>query len=173
MDREIKLSLINIIYLDLKIINDKPFSMFFNFFLNNSFHIIFWHRISHSLVRTPFKIISRVINAFVRIIYSCDISPFSYIGKNCIIMHGFDIVIGSNVYIGDNTKIFNGVTLGNRKGSHGDGQPTIGRNCMLGTGAKILGNIDIGNDCKIGANSVVLKSFSSGSTVVGNPAISI
>lgn len=162
--------MLEILFNDLKSINPEKKSMFFNFFFSNSFHIIFWYRISNFLASTRLRILSRIINAFVRIIYSCDISPYAHIGRGIIIMHGFDIVIGADVIVGDNVKIFNGVTLGNRKGSHSDGQPKIGDHCTLGTGAKILGNLSIGAYSVVGANSVVLDSFPCHSTIVSVPA---
>lgn len=173
-DYNLKYLLFQSIFNDLKIINSNGFSMIFNFFLNNSFHIIFWYRISHRISHTKFRFVARIINSLVRIIYSCDISPFAVIGQNVIIMHGFDIVIGANVKIGNNVKIFNGVTLGNRKGHITlDGQPTVGNNCLIGTGAKILGPVTIGDNCSIGANSVVLRDFDSDSVIVGVPAQSV
>lgn len=155
---------------DLRVINSSKSSMIINFFVSNSFHIIFWYRVSHVLSKTRLKILARIINATVRIVYSCDISPFATIGKKVVFMHGFDIVIGSNVHIGDSVKIFNGTTFGNRGGTHNNGQPTIGDNCVIGTGAKLLGDINIGKGSNIGANSVVLHSFSKDSVIVGIPA---
>jgi len=155
---------------DLKAINPQKLSMLVNFFISNSFHIIFWYRVSHVLSKSRLKIFARIINGMVRIVYSCDISPFAVIGKRVVFMHGFDIVIGSNVLIGDDVKIFNGTTFGNRGGQHNDGQPRVDNNCVIGTGAKLLGNIHIEENSNIGANAVVLKNFPPNSTIVGIPA---
>ena len=86
-------------------------------------------------------------------------------------MHGHDIVIGSGVTIGENCKIFNGVTLGNKDTETSEVcHPQLGNGILIGTGAKILGNIRIGDNAKIGANSVVLKDIPANSIWAGVPA---
>ena len=79
------------------------------------------------------------------------------------------IVIGSTTVIGDNCLIYHNVTLGSVLPTKTDEKrhPTIGNNVVIGSGAKILGNIKIGNNVKIGANSVVLNDIPNNSTVVG------
>lgn len=78
--------------------------------------------------------------------------------------HGIGIVIHQWSEIGENTKIYQHVTIGNANG------PKIGRNCVIGSGACILGNIVIGDNCNIGANAVVLTSVPDNCTAVGVPA---
>ncbi|WP_322361910.1 hypothetical protein [Pseudomonas sp. Teo4] len=86
-------------------------------------------------------------------------------------MHGHDIVIGSEVVIGENCKIFNGVTFGNKDTEVQDNkQPLLGDNVIVGTGAKVLGGVRVGDFVKIGANSVVVKDVPGGATVAGVPA---
>ena len=53
----------------------------------------------------------------------------------------------------------------------GKRHPTIGNHVVIGSGAKVLGNIRIGDNCKVGANSVVLRDVGEGKTVVGVPAV--
>lgn len=107
----------------------------------------------------------------IRIFFASDISCKAIIPRDICFMHGHDIVIGSEVVIGSNCKLFNGVTLGNKDTESGiNGHPTIGDNCVISTGAKILGNITIGNNCIIGANSVVLIDIPDNSVAVGVPA---
>lgn len=79
-------------------------------------------------------------------------------------------MIGSTATIGKGTVIYHGVTLGTRKIVKGKRHPDIGRNVLIGAGAKILGPIKIGDDAQVGANSVVLKNVESGSKVAGIPA---
>ena len=77
------------------------------------------------------------------------------------------IVIGETAIIGNEVTIYHGVTLGGTGKETGKRHPTIGYGVVIGAGAKLLGSIEIGNNVKIGANSVVLKSIPDGCTVVG------
>jgi len=164
------MKLLNLIRNDLKSINNRKKSMFLNFFFSNSFHVMGLYRVSHVIAKTKLRVFSRLINAIARIVYSCDIDPNAKLGNGVVLMHGFNIVIGADSIVGNNCKVFNGVTLGNRKGANGDGQPTVGDNCLIGTGAKLLGNIIIGNNVSIGANAVVIKGLPNNCTAVGIPA---
>lgn len=164
------MSFLQIVYEDLKVINSSPLSMFFNCFLNNSFHVVFIYRLSHALSRTPLKVFSRILNALCRIIYSCDIAPEAIIGRRILLMHGFGIVIGAKVVIGDDAKVYNDITIGNRKGRHEDGQAIIGNRVVIGCGARLLGKIELGDNVTIGANSVVISDVPSNSTAIGIPA---
>lgn len=102
--------------------------------------------------------------------YGCDISPKANIGPGLRMTHCSDVVIGPNVRLGRDVVIFNGVTLGNRLGSCGEGMPLVGDGVLLGTGAKILGPIEIGDAARVGANAVVLDSVPAGAVAVGVPA---
>jgi serine O-acetyltransferase len=79
------------------------------------------------------------------------------------------VVIGETTEIGDDVLLYQGVTLGGTGKEKGKRHPTIGDNVVIGTGAKILGNITIGSHTKIGAGSVVVRSVPDNSTVVGVP----
>ena len=83
--------------------------------------------------------------------------------------HGVGVVIGETAIIGDNVTLFHGVTLGGTGKEKGKRHPTIGNNVFIGSGAKILGNINIGNNVRIGANAVVLKDIPDDTTAVGVP----
>ncbi len=63
-------------------------------------------------------------------------------------------------FIGNEVTIYHGVTLGGTGKETGKRHPTIGNGVVIGAGAKLLGSIEIGNNVKIGANSVVLKKYS-------------
>ncbi|WP_200815638.1 serine O-acetyltransferase [Pedobacter africanus] len=107
----------------------------------------------------------------IRIFFASDISCKATIPRNVTFVHGHDIVIGSEVIIGNNCKIFNGVTLGNKDTESGlNSHPTIGDNCVISTGAKVMGNIRVGNNCIIGANSVLFIDVPDNSIAVGVPA---
>ncbi len=79
------------------------------------------------------------------------------------------VVIGETSEIGNNVTLYQGVTLGGTGKEKGKRHPNIGDNVVIGTGAKVLGNITIGENSYIGANAVVLKDVPPNSTVVGVP----
>ena len=78
-------------------------------------------------------------------------------------------MIGETAIIGDNVTMFHGVTLGGIGSETGKRHPTIGDDVFIGCGAKILGNINIGANVKVGANAVILKDVEANTTVVGIP----
>lgn len=107
----------------------------------------------------------------VRIYFSSEISSKAVIPSDVVFVHGSDIVIGAGVFVGRRCKIFNGVTLGNRDTETTVvNQPVIGDDCVISTGAKILGNINIGNRSIVGANAVVICDVPPDSIAVGVPA---
>lgn len=115
--------------------------------------------------------LSIMFEYFIRIFFASDISCKAKIPHDIIFVHGHDIVIGCNVIIGKGCKIFNGVTLGNKNTEiPTNEQPIVGNNCVISTGAKILGQVTIGNNCIIGANSVVITNIPDNSIAVGIPA---
>lgn len=127
---------------------------------------------SRSKLGAPGDVLGALTEYLVRVIYASDISCKAQFGRHLHIMHGQDIVIGSDVVIGDNCKIFNSVTLGNKdtEDPSGNAQPKVGDNCVIGTGAKLLGGISIGDNVRIGANAVVLTDVPSNAVAVGVPA---
>jgi len=78
-------------------------------------------------------------------------------------------VIGETSIVGDDVTVFQGVTLGGTGKEKGKRHPTVGNNVVIGTGARVLGNITIGDNCRVGAGSVVLRSVPENSTIVGVP----
>lgn len=140
----------------------------FEVFLYPYFWCMIFYRISHFLYLKRFYFISRFISQFSRFLTGIEIHPGACIGKNFFIDHGSCVVIGETSVIGDNVLIYHGVTLGG-KGGTGKRHPTIGNNVMIGCGAKILGNIYIGDNSKIGANAVILHDVLPNSTIVGVP----
>ncbi len=128
------------------------------------------YRISNRLYKKGFKRLSRVLSGISQLFTNVDIHPAATIGRRVFIDHGFGVVIGQTTIIEDDVLIYQGVTLGGVSLSHGKRHPTIGQNSVIGSGAKVLGNISIGKNCKIGANSVVVKDVPCSSTAVGVPA---
>ena len=103
----------------------------------------------------------------VRCRFSIDIHPGCSIGKRLFIDHGVGVVIGETTIIGDDCTIYQGVSLGGTGKEKGKRHPTIKNNVIIGAGAKVLGNITIGSNCKIGANTVVLTDVKDNMTIVG------
>jgi serine acetyltransferase len=85
-----------------------------------------------------------------------------------LLFHGLNgIIISHFASIGKNCTIMQQVTIAEGKGNKA---PTIGNNCFLGAGCKIIGDIRVGDNVKIGANAVVVKDVPDGATAVGVPA---
>lgn len=141
--------------------------------ISHSFHLTILIRIATRLRSVNYigNSVSILIEYLIRVLYASDISSKAHFGKNLNISHGHDIVIGSGVKIGNNNKIFNGVTLGNKNTETNlIAQPEIGDNVVLSSGAKVLGEIRIGNNVIIGANSVVTRSIPDNEVWAGVPA---
>lgn len=131
---------------------------------------IAWYRVGHKLHTAGFKRLARMLMGLTQILTHIDIHPAADIGRRVFIDHGTGVVIGETSIIEDDVIIYQGVTLGGVSLEHGKRHPTIKRGAVLGAGAKILGNITIGENSKIGANSVVVKEVPDCSTAIGIPA---
>ena len=129
-----------------------------------------WYRIAHKLYTVNFKRLARIIMGINQIFTNIDIHPAAIIGRRVFIDHGFGVVIGETSIIEDDVVIYQGVTLGGVSLTQGKRHPTIRKGAVIGAGAKILGNIEIGEYAKVGANSVVVKAVPDCSTAIGIPA---
>ncbi len=133
------------------------------------FHALCLHRLAHWLYHRNISLIPRLISHLGRFLTGIEIHPGAQIGKGVFIDHGMGVVIGETAIVGDYTLIYQGVTLGGTGKQSGKRHPTIGKNVVVGTGASVLGNIQIGDRVRVGAASVVLQDISSDCTVVGIP----
>jgi serine O-acetyltransferase len=133
------------------------------------FHAILFHRLAHKLYKAGFTTTARIISQISRSLTGIEIHPGAQIGRRFFIDHGMGVVIGETAIIGDDCLLYQGVTLGGTGKERGKRHPTLGNHVVVGSGAKVLGNITIGNHVRIGAGSVVLKSVPDHSTVVGVP----
>jgi serine O-acetyltransferase len=134
------------------------------------FHALLVFRIAHWMHSRRVPILPRVLSQLARWLTGIEIHPGAQIGSGFFIDHGMGVVIGETAEIGDYVTLFQGVTLGGTGKERGKRHPTLGNHVVVGAGAKILGGIQIGDNVKIGANSVVLKSVPPNSTVIGVPA---
>lgn len=133
------------------------------------FHAVLFHRLAHRLYRAGWPILPRFISQVCRFLTGIEIHPGAKIGRRFFIDHGMGVVIGETAEIGDDVLVYQNVTLGGTGNEQGKRHPTLGNHVVVGTGAKVLGGINIGNNVKIGAGSVVVHPVPDNSTVVGIP----
>ena len=132
-------------------------------------HAILLHRLSHRFYRWGLYVIARLSSHIGRWITGIEIHPGATIGRRFFIDHGMGVVIGETAEIGDDVLLYQGVTLGGTGHERGKRHPTLGNHVVIGSGAKVLGNITLGDWVRVGAGSVVVRSVPDHSTVVGIP----
>lgn len=132
-------------------------------------HAVVYHRIAHVLWKARIPFVPRYLSQVARFFTGIEIHPAAEIGDGLFIDHGMGVVIGETSVVGKNVTLYQGVTLGGTGKEKGKRHPNIEDNVVVGTGAKILGNITVGENSYIGANAVVLKDVPPNSTVVGVP----
>lgn len=143
---------------------------------SSGLHAIIAYRFNHYLWQKGWKLTARVLSQIARFLTGVEIHPGARIGNSFFIDHGMGVVIGETSEVGDNVTLYHGVTLGGATVFTKNGKitakrhPTLGNDVIVGAGAQILGPIKIGNNCKVGANAVVLKDVEDNQTVVGVPA---
>ena len=110
---------------------------------------------------------ARIHSQWTRFWTGIEIHPGATIGRRVVIDHGMGIVIGETAIVGDDVLIYHGVTLGGKINDRVKRHPTVGKNVLLGAGAKIIGDVEIGDGAMIGANAVVTKNVPAGAVIVG------
>ncbi len=129
------------------------------------------YRFAHKLHKKGFKLLARFIMGVTQIVTNIDIHPAAVIGRRVFFDHAFGLVIGETAVVGDDILLYQGVTLGGVNLNRGKKRhPTILSGTVIGAGAKVLGDITIGRNCRIGSNSVVVRDVPNESTAVGIPA---
>ena len=138
---------------------------------------VFFHKFAHLFYVAGFDLIARIISQTIRFFTGIEIHPGAKIGKNLFIDHGMGVVIGETSEIGDNVTIYHAVTLGGSSPSidserqrHEKRHPTIGNDVVIGSGAQVIGPVNVGNGARIAANAVVVKDVPENATMVGIPA---
>ncbi len=139
------------------------------FLCYSGLHAVWFHRINHWLWNHRFLLLARWLSQVARLLTGIEIHPGAILGRRLFIDHGLGVVIGETAIVGDDVTLYQGVTLGGTGKEHGKRHPTLLDNVVVGGGAKILGNITVGHNCRIGAGSVVLRNVPDDSTVVGVP----
>src|SRR3954470_5503637 len=127
------------------------------------------HRLAHALLEAGVPLAPRVLAYLTRSVTGVEIHPAARIGGGFFIDHGSGVVIGETAEIGECVTLYQGVTLGGTGFQRGKRHPTLGDNVTVGSGAKLLGPIEVGHGAKVGANTVVVEDVPPNSTVVGNP----
>ncbi|KAH6837720.1 serine acetyltransferase 2 [Perilla frutescens var. hirtella] len=128
------------------------------------------HRLAHHFWINGRTALALLIQSRVSEVFAVDIHPRAEIGSGVVIDHATGVVIGETAVVGNNVTILHSVTLGGTGKAAGDRHPKIRDGVMIGAGAKILGNIEVGPNARIGAGALVLKEVPAGATAVGNPA---
>ncbi|MFA7323725.1 MAG: serine O-acetyltransferase [Candidatus Nanopelagicales bacterium] len=132
-------------------------------------HAVWAHRLSNQLWKAGAFLPARAVSQVARAVTGIEIHPAATIGARVFIDHGMGVVIGETAIVGADVTIYHGVTLGGTSLNQGKRHPTIGERVTIGAGAKVLGDIEVGADSRIGANAVLVRSVDPDSVVVGVP----
>ena len=132
-------------------------------------HAVWFYRVNHWLWNHRLLLPARWLSQVARLLTGIEIHPGAKIGRRLFIDHGMGVVIGETAIVGEDVTLYQGVTLGGTGKEQGKRHPTLEDGVVVGGGAKILGNIIVGKNCRIGAGSVVLRNVPENSTVVGVP----
>ena len=138
---------------------------------------VFLYKIANFFSVAKFYLVARMISQLARFITGIEIHPAAKIGKNLFIDHGMGVVIGETSEIGDNVTIYHNATLGGISPSINSNEqrnvkrhPTLKDNVVVGSGAQVLGPIEVGKNAKIGSNAVVTKDVPENAVMIGIPA---
>ncbi len=154
------------------IFRNDPAAKNIEFLLYPGLHAILIHRFIHPLYKIGLPFFPRLISQISRFLTGIEIHPGARIGQGFFIDHGSGIVIGETAEIGNNCVMFHHVTLGGTGHHTGKRHPTIGDNVLMGTGATILGPVNVGNNVMIGAGTFLyMVDIPDNSTVVGTPGV--
>ena len=132
-------------------------------------HAVWFYRIAHWFYRKKMYTVARIISHISRLVTGIEIHPGAKIGRRFFIDHGMGVVIGETTEIGDNVLMYQGVVLGGTSLEKKKRHPTLENNVVIGAGAIVLGAINIGDNARIGAGSVVVADVPPNATVVGVP----
>lgn len=137
------------------------------------FHALVLHSLAHYCFQKNWRLLASMIAFYSRMITGIEIHPGAEIGRRVFIDHGSGVVVGGTSIIGDDVLIYQGATIGTTAAGHMGAatrdkkrHPTIGNKVIIGSGAKILGNIEIGDNCRIGPLAIVLENLAPGTLVI-------
>ena len=144
---------------------NSPSKSYIAVLLNPCFYSVLLYRVSNKLYKFNLVVLAKLIWILNRIVFSVDIDYRAKIGKHFMLIHGIGTVIGCDVIIGDNVKIYQGVTLGGCGKTRYENdkiitQPIIGDGCIIYTNTCIFGPVKIKNNTKIKACQIITKDIS-------------
>jgi len=134
------------------------------------FHTLQAHRLTHWLWTNGERDFALYLQSRASEVFQTDIHPAAVIGRGIFLDHATGLVVGETTVIGDDVSLLQGITLGGTGKVGGDRHPKVRRGVMIGAGAKLLGNIEVGENARVAAGSVVLSAVPPGATVAGVPA---
>ena len=141
-----------------------------SFLFFKGFHALQAHRIAHWLWKKERRTLAQFFQNQISVTLGVDLHPAATVGSGIMLDHATGIVIGETAVVEDDVSILHSVTLGGTGKSSGDRHPKIRRGVLLSAGCKIIGNIEVGVNAKVGAGSVVLNDVPPNVTVAGIPA---
>ncbi|EAJ3710794.1 serine O-acetyltransferase [Campylobacter coli] len=153
-------------------VQDPAYNSFVELFFNYpGVWAVVNYRFAHFFYTKNFKRTARIISGISQFLTGVDLHPGATLGRRIFIDHANGVVIGQTAVIEDDVLIYQGVTLGGTSLEKGiKRHPTIKKGVIIGSGAKVLGDITIGENAKIGSNAVVVKDVGANLTAVGIPA---
>lgn len=134
------------------------------------YHAVQTHRLAHWLWVTGERDFSLYLQSRSSDVFQTDIHPAALFGKGIFLDHATGLVVGETCVIEDDVSLLQNVTLGGTGKESGDRHPKVRKGAMIGAGAKILGNIEIGEYCRVAAGSVVVRPVPAYATAAGVPA---
>ena len=140
------------------------------FLFFKGFHALQAHRIAHWLWNKERRTLAQFFQNQISVTLGVDLHPAARIGSGIMLDHATGIVIGETAVVEDDVSILHSVTLGGTGKTGGHRHPLIRRGVLLSAGCKIIGNIEVGVNAKVGAGSVVLNDVPPNVTVAGIPA---
>ena len=150
---------------------DRSLRSLFRGLLSQGFQALFVYRVfrwCHER-HIPTQPIRFIVERLIETITGISIPAEANVGEGLRIHHFGGIIIHSGAVVGKYCTIYHGVTLGDRGGW--GGAPSVGNRVLIGAGAKLIGEIEVGDDCVIGANAVVHVSVPANHLAVGVPAV--
>ncbi len=134
------------------------------------YHALQSYRVAHYFWTQGRRSLARYLQSRISEVFAVDIHPAARIGKGILIDHGTSVVIGETAVVEDNVSMLHEVTLGGTGKTTGDRHPKVREGVLISAGAKILGNVEVGRNAKVGSCAVVLEDVPPNTTVVGIPA---
>lgn len=134
------------------------------------YHALQAYRAGHYFWQQGRKSLARYFQSRISEVFAVDIHPAARIGHGILIDHATSVVIGETAVVENYVSMLHEVTLGGTGKTSGDRHPKVREGVLISAGAKILGNVEVGKNAKVGGGAVVLEDVPPHTTVVGVPA---